>query len=107
MTLGRRRFLQAMFGAACGVAIGDEVLDALDAVAPRPVMVPGADFGGRYSDLRDMQRMLADSMYGLHVGALISFPVDGGRRGIYEQFGRVHSIDRARGIVTVEWGRTA
>ncbi len=43
MILGRKRFLQAMFGAACGVALGDEVLDRLDRIAPRPVMVGGLD----------------------------------------------------------------
>jgi len=46
MTTGRRRFLQAMFGAACGVALGDEILETLDRLAPRPVVVPGADLSG-------------------------------------------------------------
>jgi hypothetical protein len=48
MTFGRRRFLQAMFGAACGVVLGDEVLDTLDRLAPRPTMVPGAEFAPGY-----------------------------------------------------------
>ena len=43
MRLGRRRFLQAMFGGAVGIALGDEILDTLDKLAPRPVMVGGAD----------------------------------------------------------------
>ncbi len=39
----RRRFLQSMFSASVGVALGDDILDALDRMAPRLAMVRGAD----------------------------------------------------------------
>ena len=64
MSMGRRRFLQAMFGAACGVVIADDVLDVLDRIAPRPVMVPGADLL-QPRGLVGLREELADLIYNI------------------------------------------
>lgn len=41
LSVGRRRFLRSTFGLAAGVALGGDILEQLDALAPRRVMVPG------------------------------------------------------------------
>jgi hypothetical protein len=41
MNTSRRRFLQNTFGASVGFTLSDDVLDILDRIVPRPVMVRG------------------------------------------------------------------
>jgi hypothetical protein len=101
--VGRRRFLQSLFGAACGVAIADDVLEMLDVLAPRPVIVPGADLVSApfYSvttnaDITTIWRKVQADMI-----AGFNFECEEWR--LLEPVGQIVGVDTRARSFTVEW----